>query len=465
MKKIFFFILIIASFLEAQEIKVVQLVNSDSLIGTAINNERVRILFGNVHLIHEDIQIFCDKGIQYLESNKAELEGNIRIIQGNQVLTTQKGFYFGNTKTAFGTKGITLYDGKITLKADSGEYFFDQKKALFKGNVILFDDTTELKSNQLTYFTEKEHAIAIGSVQVTQFENKIYSDTLNYFRQKRFSIAQGNVLAFNMKDNLKIYSDYLENNQINNYSYVTGQPVLIQIDTTSENRIDTLVIVAEKMESYRDTADIFVALDSVKIWRDELSAICDYAIYDKSSGKIITSTNNEIQPLFWYGENLAYGDSIEIFVEENKLKFANIYQNAFLISKDTLMEHRFNQMNGDFIQLRFATDTLSNQNKLREVFIVGNALSIYYLYEENEPSGLNKSSSDSALIVIEDNKVAEVKLFGSPEGEYHPEEKVIGKEKDFLLSGFKWIENRPMKEELLSRRRIFDHQDHFMLQK
>lgn len=458
MKKFFLFFLLITSLLKAQEIKVVQLVNSDSLIGTVINNERVRILFGNVHLIHEDIQIFCDKGIQYLQSNKAELEGNIKIIQGNQVLTTQKGFYFGSTKTAFGTKGITLYDGKITLKADSGEYFFEQKKALFKGRVILFDDTTELKSRQLTYFTEKEHAIAIGNVQITQFENKIFADTLDYFRQKRFSIARGNVVAFNTKDNLKIYSDYLENNEITRYSYVTGRPVLIQIDTTSENKIDTLVIVAEKMESYRDTADIFIAIDSVKIWRGELSAVCDYAIYNKSLGKIVTSIRNEFQPLFWYSENLAYGDSVEIFVEENKIKFINIFQDAFLISKDTLIENRFNQMNGLFIQLRFEPDTLSKQNKLREVFIVGNALSIYYLYDENEPSGLNKSSSDSALIVIENNKVVEVKLFGSPEGEYHPEEKVVGKEKDFLLSGFKWIENKPEKEALLSRRKFIENQ-------
>jgi lipopolysaccharide export system protein LptA len=453
MKRIFFLLLLIAS-LKAQEIKVVQLVNSDSLIGTIINNERVRILFGNVHLIHEDIQIFCDKGIQYLQSNKAELEGNIKIIQGKQVLTTQKGYYFGNTKTAFGTKGIVLFDGKITLKADSGEYYFEQKKALFKGRVILYDDTTELKSNQLTYFTEEEHAIAIGNVRVSQFENKIYSDTLNYFRQKRFSIARGNVIAFNTKDNLKIYSDYLENDQIKEYSYVTGNPVLIQIDTTTENRIDTLVIVAEKMEAYRDTSDVFIAIDSVKIWRNELSAICDYAIYDRSKGKITTSSKNDFQPLFWYSENLAYGDSVEIFVEKNKISYVNIFGNAFLISKDTLMENRFNQMNGNFIQLRFDPDSISAKNKLNEVFIAGNSLSIYFLYDENEPSGLNKSSSDSALIRIEDNKVVEVKLFGSPEGEFHPEEKIVGKEKDFLLSGFKWIENRPEKEVLLQRRKI-----------
>lgn len=456
MKKIILILLVYFSYLQAQEIKVVQLINSDSLVGTSINNERVRILYGNVQLLHEDIQIFCDKGIQYLESNKAELEGNIKIIQGNQILTTKKGFYYGNTKTAFGTKGITLYDGKVTLKADSGEYFFDQKKAVFKGKVVLYDDTTELKSNQLTYFTEEEHAIAIGSVQITQFDNRIFSDTLDYFRQKRFSIARGNVVAFNVKDNLKVYSDYLENDQNKSYSFVEGNPVLVQIDSTSENEIDTLVIVSKRMESFRDTSDIFIAIDSVQIWRGEFSALCDYAIYNKKDGKIFTSKSKEEQPLFWYDENLVYGDSVEILVQENKIIRANLFENSFLISKDTVMENRFNQMNGNFIQLRFGIDSLSNKNKLNEVFIVGNALSIYYLYDENEPNGLNKSSSDSALIIIENNRVAEVKLFGSPEGEYHPEEKVIGKEKEFLLSGFKWIEKRPQKEELLNKRKLFD---------
>ncbi len=452
MKKLLLTFLLTISILNAQEIRVVQLINSDSLVGTTINNERVRILFGNVQLIHEDIRIFCDKGIQYLESNKAELDGNIKIIQGNQILTTKKGFYFGNSKSASGSKGITLFDGNVTLKADSGEYFFELKKAVFKGNVILYDDTTELKSNQLVYFTEEEHAIATGEVKITQFENQIFSDTLNYFRKKRFSIAQGNVIAFNLKDNLKVYSDYLENNQTKSYSFVTGKPLLIQIDTSSENKIDTLIIVAEKMESFRDTSDIFIATDSVQIWRNEFSAHCNYAIYNKKDGKILTSKNKDEQPLLWYDENFAYADSVEIYVQENKIDKVNLFTRAFLISKDTLFENRFNQMNGNFIQLRFEIDTTAKKNNLKEVLVVGNSLSIYYIYDENEPNGVNKSSSDSTLIQIEENRVSKVKLFGSPEGEYYPEEKILGNEKEFLLSGFRWIEDRPTKENLLGIR-------------
>lgn len=452
MKRIFLITLILKSILVAQDIKFVQLINADSLVGTSINNERVRILFGNVELIHEDIRIFCDKGIQYLESNKAELEGNIKIIQGNQILTTNKGFYYGNTKTAYGTKGITLKEGNLSLKADEGEYFFNEKKAFFRGNVFLNDDTTQLTSKQLTYFTEQQLAIAIGNVKVQQFENIIFADTLVYDRIKRFLTANGDVIAYNQKDNLKIYSDYLENDQNKSYSYVTGNPILIQIDTTSAERIDTLIIVSSTMEAFRDTSDIFIAEDSVQIWRSEFSALCAYAIYNKKDGKIFTSKENNFQPLLWYSENFAYGDSVEIFTQENRIEKANLYSNSFLISQDTLKPERFKQMNGNFIQLRFDVDTTVEKNILKEVFIVGNALSIYYLYDENEPNGLNKSSSDSALIEIENNRVSIVQLFGNLEGEYYPEEKIIGNEKEFLLSGFKWIEERPEKIKLLKRK-------------
>lgn len=448
MRKIFVLFLISTIHLFAQEIKVVQLLNADSLIGSVIENENVRILYGNVALQHEDINITCDKAVQYLQSNKVELDGNIILTQGNVILRTAKGFYFGKTKTAFGTKGIILNDGKVTLKADSGEYFYNEKKAVFTGNVNLFDDTTDLRSNKLTYFTNTEHAIAIGKVIIQQFENKINCDTLNFFRKTNYSISQGNVLAVNEKDNISIYSDYLENDGIKKYSLVKGRPLLIQIDTTEENKIDTLIITAKVMESFRDTAEIYLAYDSVRILRDEFSALTKYSIYDKSNGFIYTSVINDFRPFLWYNEHQAFADSIQIKISNNKIENVKLFNSAFLISQDSLNPSRFNQMNGNFIQLNFL------ENRLNEVLVIGNSLGIYFLYDENQPNGLNKASSEQAIISFESNKISQIKLIGKPEGEYHPEEKLIDKEKEFLLNGFMWNTNRPKKQELLEVRNL-----------
>jgi hypothetical protein len=71
-----------------------------------------------------------------------------------------------------------------------------------------------------------------------------------------------------------------------------------------------------------------------------------------------------------------------------------------------------------------------------------------YLYDE-KPNGLTKSASNAATLVFMENEVNEVRLYGSPSSEYHPEIKVAGIERTFTLPKFVFNENRPLKEELL----------------
>jgi lipopolysaccharide export system protein LptA len=441
-------ILLLSKLLYSQEREFVQLINADSLVGKIINNESVRILNGNVHLVQEDITILCDKGIQYLESNKAELEGNVKIIQGNVTVTAPTGFYFGDIKKAFGNKGIVLNDGKVELSADSGNYFFDEKKAVFRGKVKLQDSITTLTSTQLIYFTETEKAIAFDDVEIIQGKSYIYSDTLTYFRKEKNSIAKGNVLIENRNDNVKIYCNHLENYEEKKISILTGEPLFIQIDTTENGKIDTLLISALRMESIRGENEYYTAIDSVRIWRGGFSSRNNVTKYFKEEGRIVTFKTDEAQPIFWYDENQSYGDSVEIFTKENRIHQAFIYGASFLITQDTLNPKRFNQLSGSFIRMDF------DNSELKTVFVKGNALSIYYLYDENEPNGLNKASGDSTLIFLSNDKVDEIKLYGSPEGEYYPEEKILNKEKEFQLAGFFWNEDRPAKEMILSTRKL-----------
>ena len=78
-----------------------------------------------------------------------------------------------------------------------------------------------------------------------------------------------------------------------------------------------------------------------------------------------------------------------------------------------------------------------------------NVLSIYYLYEEEEVNGLTKSSAKNITIIFEDNVVTEVRLYGSPLSEYHPENQVVGNERAFTLPKFIFYQNRPNKSDLL----------------
>ena len=104
---------------------------------------------------------------------------------------------------------------------------------------------------------------------------------------------------------------------------------------------------------------------------------------------------------------------------------------------------RYNQISGDTIKLFF------DDSKLQRTEVAGNVLSIYYMFEDDEPNGLLKSSAERAKIYFNKNKVENVKLYGSPASEYHPEGLVKGKEKSFTLPNFILYKNRPSRNYFL----------------
>ena len=64
--------------------------------------------------------------------------------------------------------------------------------------------------------------------------------------------------------------------------------------------------------------------------------------------------------------------------------------------------------------------------------------------------GLLKSSAKDIIIEFEKSKVTDVKMFGSPISEYHPENLVEGNEKIFTLPTFILYSNKPDKKKFNS---------------
>ncbi len=434
----------------------------DSLVGKTINGEMVREVYGNVVLTQADVVVTCNKAIQFIARNEADLIGNVIAKQDSLTITTDEAHYFGDQKKATSTAGIKLDDQKVILIADSGDYFFDEHKAIFKSNVTLFDTSATLTSDELIYYKDEDRMNAIDNVKIVQKENIIRADSLEYFRQTRITFASDNVSIYNPENNVQIFGDHLEDYAGKFYTLVDENPLLIQVDTAFTKRadtlasgeidsievmkIDTLVIRSLIMEAWRDTIDLFKATDSVRIVRDLFASRNDFTIYQRSEGKIVTYKLSETsnQPVLWYENSQLTGDSVAIYLRENQIKLLEVFQNAFILSQNENYKQRFDQTSGERIILNFEEGILSSTE------IYGGVLSIYYLYEDGEPNGLTRSSSQSARIVFQDKEVSEVRLYGQPASEFYPENQVLGKEVTFTLPLFKFIGNHPEKEELLS---------------
>ena len=428
----------------------------DSLVGKVVEGESVREVYGNVVLQQGNVTITCNRAIQFISRNDAELIGNVVAKQDSLTIYTGKAFYFGTERKAESRSGVKLDDQKVILTADSGDYFFDEDKAFFRHNVILYDTTSTLTSDELTYYKSENRMIAVSNVRIIQEQNIIEADSLEYFRDARITIADHNVMIGNQGNNVQIYGEHLEDYAKLNYSLINKDPLLVQVDTTfvrsseyeiPRMRLDTLLIRSSVMEAWRDTIDLFKARDSVRIVRGQFASRNDFTIYYRDEDKIVIEKRdkNLNQPVLWFENTQLTGDSVTIYLRENKIRLLDVDMNSFLLSQNQNYRDRYDQISGNRIAIFF------EEGDINKTEVYGGVLSIYYLYEDSLGNGLTKSSSQDAVISFSDDQVSEVRLYGSPASEYYPENQVLGKELQFTLPLFNLRKNRPIKEELIKR--------------
>lgn len=440
--------LVIFSPIYSQQQKEMITVLGDSLIGRMINGESIREVHGNVVMTQGTVRITCSKAIQYIARNEAELIGKVVVTQDSIIINTDLGYYYGDNKVAFSKSGVSLFDGHLNLYSKNGYYYFDEKRAFFYENVRLYDKSTKLESDRLNYFNDEDKVIASGNVKIKDSTSVLFADSLINFRNTETTFAYNNVIIYDPINRLSIFGGKLEDYNEMNYTKIFDKPLLVQIDTIKNGELDTLIISSKLMEAFNDSSKRLVASDSVMISRTGFASLNGITYYYQDSDQIFTYKREEDidAPVLWNDNTQLIGDTVNIYLEENRLKKILINSNASIISTKEGYNTRFDQISGREIKMFFG------DNGLEKTDVMGNVLSIYYLYEDDEPNGLLKSSSESANIFFKDNNVNEVKFYGNPASEYHPENMIEGKEKDFTIPSFIIIKNKPTKESILKEK-------------
>jgi len=307
-----------------------------------------------------------------------------------------------------GKKGVELERGKSLLTAVNAKYFIDEKRTLFWDNVVLADTSSVITCN-----------------------------TMHYFEADARSIATGEVHLFEKANAVNIYGDSLVHLEPQKFTQVMKEPRLVRIDTSSAGIIDTMVVESRIMQSFQDSTERFVAVDSVRMVRSDMSSRCGMATYYMHKDII----SLQIQPVIWSGDNQISGDSIRVVMENKKLRNLRVKNRAMAISSaDTTLSNRYDQLTGRELTMYFRAD------KLEQVDVQRNATSLYYLFENNEPNGVNKSSGDRIIIDFIAGKADRIKVIGGVQGQYFPEKMILNHEENYNLDGFRLFENRPIRQ-------------------
>ena len=489
----------------AQESKEIVIENSDFIDMNQNEIPGAIVFTGNVRVLHNGVKINCNKAYHFKDEKYIKAFGNVQINQGDTIfMNSRYAEYDGKIEFAFATGDVsmrspestlvtdtiyfdkknqeafynsfgTIQNKENTLKSKSGRYYIDQKKYNFKTAVTVTNPQSTIKTNNLDFYENSGHAYVFGPSTITSKENVIYTENGFYDTKNDLGklsknskitydnkIIEGDDLFYDRKKN---YSRGINNVKITdtvNKVIATGH--FAELYRNLETKKDSMVLtkkalvrtLVEKDTMYMHGKKIIVAgpptdrviraFNNVRFYKTDMSGKCD---------SLHSSTKNELtqligKPVLWNNENQMTGDVIHLIGnnETEKLDSLKVLNNAFIIQRDSLSKTGFNQMKGQNLFGRF------ENNKLREVDIIKNAESIYYIYnDKNEFVGIRKSVCSRINMEMNENKIDTMTGFNNAESNIYPENEFP--ENARKLRGFLWRGD----ERILSKDGIFPEEE------
>ena len=443
--------------------------NADRLVRTTLDDQPVRIFEGNVRMRQKNIQLRANKVTEFLTKDEYLMEGNVLIVQESDSIFADNVRYDSARKIGFAVGNVRLSDGEVQVFSPSATHYTDEKWTQFNEPVRLVDSVTVLTSLQGEYFSETKRAEFYGDVILEEDYTYLKSDSITYFRETEISLGYGNVFVERIEsDSLSeasssrtfLFGDYIYNDNNSGYSLMEGNAFLFQVEEDSLGMLsDSLLIESDKLEATRiDSLQRLIAVDSVRIWRNDFSAIADSVVYDRiqleqlegmpgDSVQVDSTRLKEENRLFgdpvaWFVEYQLSGDSLLATAKEGGIDSLFASENAFVAYLDSATQ-KINQLQGMSLVGLFEQDSL-------ESLIVGpQAEAIYFQEGEAGQVGALKSTGDQIQLLFTANELSGIKVYSGIAGEYYGEGLVPAA---FQLSGFRWlIDQKPQEDDMIER--------------
>lgn len=436
-------------------------------------NEDFIEAFSNVVMKQGDTINMKAKYVEYSGITQlAFASGNVVLEEPQSTLTTDT-LYFDRVKQQayYNSKGKVVRDTSGTITSQIGRYYMDSKKYQFVTNVVLVNPEYTLNTERLDFFTESGYAYLFGPSTIVGETSKIYSergfydtkndighfikksridydnrivegDSLYFDRNKSFASATNNIKVTDTLNHSVVKGHYAEVFREKDSVFITKRALAITVQENDSLYIHSDTLKVTGPPEHRITRAYYNA----RIYKSDLSGKADSIHADQKTGLTqlinlsrFSSTDvfaTKRNPVLWNIGNQMTGDTIHLIsnVEKEQLDSLKVFNNAFLISKDTIGDSNgFNQIKGQILIGLF------EDNKLYNVDIIKNAEKIYYSRnDENELIGIDKSMSGLINIKIIDNTIEEIRMLQQIDGTLSPQSKFP--ENISKFKGFDWRE-------------------------
>lgn len=174
----------------------------------------------------------------------------------------------------------------------------------------------KFKANKIEYIYKKgkERVICRGNAKVERSDFYLRAVTIHIIgKDRNYAKAYKNVKILNKRDNIVVYGDYAEYDNITGYAKVFKSPKLIYTN-------EKLVITSSVMETYINDSKS-IALGDVKITQTNYTAFSEKAVYLQNKD-LIELTGD---PVVYEDNNMFEAEKIVVYIKKNLIK---LYDNV-----------------------------------------------------------------------------------------------------------------------------------------
>jgi lipopolysaccharide assembly outer membrane protein LptD (OstA) len=383
---------------------------------------------GNEKMMHANQKVRLERGRSTLLSDNLEYDlkqkkgwytNGGKLLNDSTLLISRIGYYFTETGDAFFKEKVKVTNPHYNLTADTFRFNSRTNTNYFLGATNITTDSTKIYCEGGFYALSTGESRFVKNAHIQIKSQDVNADTIDYNQKSKIGAAYGKVAFFDTVQKVKIFAHQAHFNSTTNYLKSFGNAYLQTLldKDTLHITADTLItftsikIKYDSINNNNDSSEIktMLAYYHVKMFSKKFQAICDSSRYSFADSSFILYH----QPILWVDSNQLSGDTIQIFIKQNKINNLMLLQNAIIVSK--IHKKLFNQVGGKTITGYF------ENNELNQMIVIGNAESVYFSNDKkNAYTGVNKSTASKMRFSFVEGKMDKIFFYEQPEAYFTP---------------------------------------------
>ncbi|SRR5579871_4560587 len=402
-------------------VRIIRIINADNYKYKKKDSlSELIFLIGNVHLVENSTDFFCDSMVMDQKDNYLEAFGNARIIDKDSANKTSSNVtninsqylkYLVDKKYVYFKKDVKLFDGKNSLYTNDLQYDLNQKIGIYADGGKVVTDSSVLTSKRGTYYADTKDVYFRDKVVMKDPQSNLTADSLLYNTDTKLAtfISETNIIdsagntihtrdgTYDMKNHRAhftkrtvitnaaqmITGDDVHFDDSTGISIATGNAIFtdttegvsVRGDYLIANRKTNTFLATQKpvMVLKQDADSIYVAADTLFSGRLSDSVFMDTARREKDTLRNFTTINTQKENdtsrryIQGYHHVRIFSDSLQAVSDS---LFYSGRDSVFQLFNDPVVWANGDQITGDTIYL------YTKNKKPKRLFVFENAMAV-----------------------------------------------------------------------------------------